>query len=199
MDTYPYDYAYNQYYLSIINDREIVSALRLFLSQGEWDSYVQYTSRVMDRLRKRHDLKPITLSERVFVALSVYDYLGLEFHEKVKDHLGFRSHISYAKTNQILDACPNRLLGHLGIKIPTPSIPKPIQKPAMSITFKTITYINGTDVNTLTEDQLIGFIKRTEAEIADLGSIKTKSKKVDQKIADAEATLGKLVAALDVK
>jgi hypothetical protein len=67
------------------------------------------------------------------------------------------------------------------------------------ITFKTVTYINNNDVMTLTDEQLITYIKAIEREIADLKSVATKSKKIEAKIADAEATLAKVVEVLDSK
>jgi hypothetical protein len=70
---------------------------------------------------------------------------------------------------------------------------------SQQITFKTITYINNSDVTALTDEQLIGFIKAIEREIADLKGVATKSKKIEAKIADAEATLAKVVEVLDNK
>jgi hypothetical protein len=67
------------------------------------------------------------------------------------------------------------------------------------ITFKTVTYINNNDVLSLTDEQLITYIKAIEREIADLKSVATKSKKIEAKIADAEATLAKVVEVLDSK
>jgi hypothetical protein len=67
------------------------------------------------------------------------------------------------------------------------------------ITFKTITYINNADVTALTDEQLIDAIKTIEREIADLKGVTTKSKKIEAKIADAEATLAKVVEVLDAR
>ena len=67
------------------------------------------------------------------------------------------------------------------------------------ITFKTVTYINNADVTALTDEQLIDAIKTIEREIADLKGVTTKSKKIEAKIADAEATLAKVVEVLDAR
>jgi hypothetical protein len=67
------------------------------------------------------------------------------------------------------------------------------------VIFKTVTFINNVDVNTLTEEQLIDAVKTIEREIADLKSVATQSKKIAAKIADAEATLAKVVKVLDAK
>ena len=70
---------------------------------------------------------------------------------------------------------------------------------SQQITFKNVTYINNNDVTALTDEQLIGFIKAIEREIADLKGVTTKSKKIEAKIADAEATLAKVVEVLDAR
>lgn len=67
------------------------------------------------------------------------------------------------------------------------------------ITFKTVTYINNADVTALTDEQLIDAIKTIEREIADLKGVVAKSKKIEAKIADAEATLAKVVEVLDAR
>jgi hypothetical protein len=67
------------------------------------------------------------------------------------------------------------------------------------ITFKTITYINNADVTALSDEQLIDAIKTIEKEIADLKGVTTKSKKIEAKISDAEATLAKVVEVLDAR
>jgi hypothetical protein len=67
------------------------------------------------------------------------------------------------------------------------------------ITFKTVTYINNNDVMSLTDEQLITYIKAIEREIDGLKSVATKSKKIDAKIAEAEGVLAKVVEILDAR
>lgn len=61
------------------------------------------------------------------------------------------------------------------------------------------TYINNVDVTTMSDDQLIDAIKKVEKEIEDLGSVKTKSKKIEAKVSEANETLSKLVTLLDAR
>lgn len=65
--------------------------------------------------------------------------------------------------------------------------------------FVTKSYVFGVDVDTMSEGQLIDSIKKIEAEIADLNTVKTKSKKVASKIEELEAMLAKVVEVLDGK
>jgi hypothetical protein len=74
------------------------------------------------------------------------------------------------------------------------------EKNAMNnIPFITKNYVFGQDVANMTEDQLIAAIKKMEGEIADLKAVKTKSKKIEQMIKDAEDGLAKIVEVLDAK
>ena len=61
------------------------------------------------------------------------------------------------------------------------------------------TYINNVDVTTMSDDQLIDAIKKVEKEIEDLGSVKTKSKKIEAKVSEANETLNTLVTLLDAR
>lgn len=51
----------------------------------------------------------------------------------------------------------------------------------------------------MSDDQLIDAIKKVEKEIEDLGSVKTKSKKIEAKVSEANETLNKLVTLLDAR
>jgi len=76
---------------------------------------------------------------------------------------------------------------------------EPIQENKMSnqITIVNKTLINGVDVTTLSDEQLIDAIKKVEKEIEELKAVKTKSKKIAAKIEDANKTLTTLVELLD--
>ena len=88
----------------------------------------------------------------------------------------------------------------LAAKQPTQSTETPEETDMSNkITFKTVTYINNADVTALTDEQLIDAIKTIEREIADLKGVVAKSKKIEAKIADAEATLAKVVEVLDAR
>lgn len=65
------------------------------------------------------------------------------------------------------------------------------------VPFETVHYVYGTDVATMTDDQLVEAIKQVEAEIAKLGVVKTQSKKIDAKKAELKDMLAKIVETLD--
>lgn len=65
--------------------------------------------------------------------------------------------------------------------------------------FKTISYVYGTPVESLSEAQMIGAIKEVEKEIENLKTVKTKSSKIAAKIKELEAMLASIVTALDGK
>lgn len=64
---------------------------------------------------------------------------------------------------------------------------------------ETITYIYGQDVNAMSEDQLIGAIKRMEAEIEEYKKVKAHSAKIDSRVKDLETAIETATAALDSK
>lgn len=67
------------------------------------------------------------------------------------------------------------------------------------IAFETKTYVFGTDVTTMSEEQLIDSIKKVEKEIDNLKQVKTSSKKIESKIATLESMLTSIVTVLDNK
>jgi len=64
-------------------------------------------------------------------------------------------------------------------------------------TFETKHFINGTDVTSMSEDQMIQAIANGEAEIAKLEALSTKSKTIANKIAAIKATIADIVTHLD--
>jgi hypothetical protein len=63
--------------------------------------------------------------------------------------------------------------------------------------FETRNYVNGTDARNLSDEQLIDAIKKLEAEIAALATVKSKSKAIAKKGAELEAMLASTVELLD--
>lgn len=65
--------------------------------------------------------------------------------------------------------------------------------------FKTVHYIYGVDVSTMSESDLILALKKVEEAMDDLGKIRTSSKKIATLKAELDVMLGKIVEALDAK
>jgi hypothetical protein len=76
---------------------------------------------------------------------------------------------------------------------------QPEEKDTTMIEIKSITYINGTAVEDLTDDQIFGKIAQAEDEIAKLKTIKAKSEKIKAKIAEIQASITGLVEIVDAR
>jgi hypothetical protein len=69
----------------------------------------------------------------------------------------------------------------------------------MAPAFETKSYIFGNEVKNMTEEALIGAIKRVEEQIADLKAVKTKSTKIAANVAKLQEQLASIVAELDAR
>ena len=65
--------------------------------------------------------------------------------------------------------------------------------------FETVHLVNGQNVKTLSDGQLIDAIKGIENAIHQLGSVQTKSTKIDAKIAELEVQKSEIVKILDAR
>lgn len=63
--------------------------------------------------------------------------------------------------------------------------------------FKTINYVYGKATNEMSDAELIDAIRKVEAEIEDLGKIKTESKKIAEKTKQLQEQLKNIIAELD--
>lgn len=73
------------------------------------------------------------------------------------------------------------------------------QKIMNATAFATKHFVYGQDTANMTEEQLIEAIKKIETEIANLGAVKTKSKKIAERTAELETMLAAVVTVLDAK
>lgn len=69
----------------------------------------------------------------------------------------------------------------------------------MTINIKTVVQLNGLDITTYSEGELIRLIETTEAEIQTLEAIKTKPKSVKAAISAANASIMELVTYMNKK
>jgi hypothetical protein len=65
--------------------------------------------------------------------------------------------------------------------------------------FETRHFVFGIDIKSLSDDQLISGIKEVENEIADLKTVKTKSKKITDRISELDGMLKSIVEVLDAR
>jgi len=195
-----FQYCYDQYYLAIVNDGAWYRELRNCLDDGV--SFQMFTKKVdymAEVIRRKHHLEDCNTHHKVYIRLMVLEYMLDKPMIKAKfgnDDI-FCTHISFCHqedmgwlVRDVLDAPATQ---------PTTQ-PETTQENTMaSIEIKNITFINNTDVTTLTDEQLIDAIKKLEAEIADLQAVKTNSTKIKDKIGTLQDTLAKVVAILDAR
>lgn len=78
-----------------------------------------------------------------------------------------------------------------------PQWPCPAKENPVSIKVETKTFVNGTDVKTLTTDQLYGYIATAENEIKKLEGLKNKPRKLQERIDELQNGIDKLIEAVD--
>ena len=65
--------------------------------------------------------------------------------------------------------------------------------------YKTINYVFGTDIKTMSEGDLIQSIRKVEGEISTLKQINTKSKRISAEIEELTQSIEKIVEELDAR
>jgi len=197
-----FQYAHDQYYLAIINDGPLYGKLQKLLRENRFTAFAGVVDDHVESLRIRHSLDKADINDRVYIRLKVIEYLLTPF--EVKQLFEFEpklhnNHVEYCRKQNMMWLI-DRLLGLPVVKPQPTTQPEATQESAMaSIEIKNITYINNTDVTTMTDEQLIDAIKRVENEIVDLRGVVTVSAKIKAKIAGLEETLAKVVAILDAR
>lgn len=180
------DFITTQYIWSLENEQVFVTKARHEVERGnfrQFTGYVQYYTRDL-----RRELQDVPSAVE-------WAYLFTEMWARMGGHTpnyGWHSQDADMHHQQ------RRMLAEHAADQPFQLI-ETTEETNMSnkVIFKTVTFINNADVTGLSEEQLIDAIKTIEREIADLKSVATKSKKIEAKIADAEATLAKVVEVLD--
>lgn len=205
-----FQYAHDQYYLTIVNDGAMYSKLQKLLRESRFTAYCGELDDFIGRLKVKHKLDEASMQDRVYIRLMTIYYLLTQSEAKQLFHSEpklYNSHVSYCQTHNMMWLI-DRLL-RLPVVKPIKATPEAINgqpetQPAQenrmaSIEIKNVTFINNTDVATMTDEQLIDAIKRVENEIVDLRGVITVSTKIKAKIAGLEETLAKVVAILDAR
>lgn len=132
---------------------------------------------------------------------------GASIHSQIDAMCNDGSIIDYKHQNFVLDeACLAKSSFISNDKIAELIQPKPKPKENTMHPFKLITktFVSSADakmqdVTTLTDDEIFDLIAQAEAEIAKLEAIKTKPKKLQQRINDLQAGITEITAYLDAK
>lgn len=184
---------YDQVVLTLVND-------------GDWYRFVRYDSgwanfddfrRASNKWRHNHknrlgDYQNLEVEEVVYVNVVCWEHVneGRRFSQEDAD---------------TVEASSGNLYKYYVHTDNTPAEQQPIKEepimalPNTTLAFQTKHYIYGADVEQMSDAQLIDAIKKIEAEIADLASVKTKSTKVKAKIDELQAMLKSVVEVLDAK
>lgn len=195
-----FEYWHDQYVLPIINDGRWHHQLMVETKSLTLSNFFTKVDDCCFKLSQEFsELRGPAVAEKVYIRLTVLEHLCTpeqvlklcETSEKLRNHIDFCN-------NKDMVWLADRICGH-AINNPQPQ-PEPTQENTMaSIEIKNITFINNTDVTTMTDEQLIDAIKRLENEATDLRGVVTASTKIKAKIAGLEETLAKVVAILDAR
>ena len=187
------DFLTAQYIWALENEHVFVTKAR---HEAERDNFYRFTRLVRDYLYPiRSVLKDILpTAEWAFIYIELWHRMGGAY-----PHAGW--HADNADKYHVSKRLVAEAMAAAKLQTKPTQSTETTEEINMSnkITFKTVTYINNADVTALTDEQLIDAIKTIEREIADLKGVTTKSKKIEAKIADAEATLAKVVEVLDAR
>jgi hypothetical protein len=207
-----------QYIWLLENDAQFLKKAEIYVDSNAFCEFCELICLTTKPLRKKM-LDAFISADFAFLYLEMWQRLdgiapGYSWHSENVNKYRTSRHLLYEKypnNPPISDKSSangnsetDRILPPLPLPLPASlpsSNPQTIQEITMSnqVTFAIVTYINGTPVDSLTEEQLIDAIKKLEAEIKNLKAIETKSKKIDALIAKAEATLAQVVGVLDAR
>lgn len=194
MDQQRKHYLHTQYVLSIINDGHWYEAYGHKLDKPTPTNGVlkDLPAAAVKYVRPiEQDLgDELSIYDRAYIYMAIAAYYGHR-NEAVRDAMPVNGNFRPAMT-RVID-------GTTAPQTPTQQEAAPMNQTNAAVAFDTRHYVFGQDVSNMTEDQLVGAIKRIEAEIADLKSVKTKSAKLAAKVKDLEAMLAKVVEVLDAK
>lgn len=202
LDKYQREHMYNQYVLTIINDGTWYREAYPCWKNNNFDGFRNHTLAFITKTRQdlRHSVR--STDETRFIVLSCWDHL-------IQSNLNRLMTIhdipeqSYINTFErwIHQVKCEAAFGTQPISKPE-SLSETLEDTQMNSTataFETKHFVFGSDISTLSSNQLIDAIKKVEAEIADLKSVKTKSKHITERVKELEDMLGKIVEALDAK
>jgi hypothetical protein len=206
------DYLTAQYVWAIQNDGAWYAKTSRDIRCGRWCQFQRVTNvhitRVYHELGREETALPLTTLHRSFILMLLwkqagggppdrtwqrYDCQDFEFRLEsatmlmaVKDHVDNANQIFERVETNFQDALSTIIEGNIMNQLSTQA-------------FATKHYVYGQDVEALTEAQLIDAIKKIEAEIAQLGEVKTASKKIAAKKTELTEMLAKVVETLDAK
>jgi hypothetical protein len=198
------DFITTQYIWSLENEHVFVTKARNEAERGNFYQFTRLVQLHTQSIRRQLDDVPASV-EWAYIYIELWHRMGghipnYAWHSDNADkyHISKRLLAEHSAARAATNPCAEINISNLQSCV-LASEPKKETPMSKQITFKTITYINNADVTALSDEQLIDAIKTIEKEIADLKGVTTKSKKIEAKISDAEATLAKVVEVLDAR
>jgi hypothetical protein len=164
-------YIHDQYFLAIINDQSMATAVKRRLSDSD-DAMRNWIVQAANKLRRKHALKPLPIRNIQFLIKLIREHYAIDPYETAT---------AIVPTN------------------PTPVPTK--EQPAMSndTAFQTKHFVYGHEIKTLTDTDLITAIKNVEKEIDNLRAVKSESKKITQKIDELDKQRLAIIEQLDAR
>lgn len=205
------DHLVTQYVWAIENDSKVVPGLKEKIRDGHFRDFSAAIRTVILPIRRLIGENDLLVWEVAYIYMETWFRLG-----------GYGKALTTSSGNRVWQECVTSLntvglhytdrgvrsfsaptinpCAEINLSQPQPCVlaePEKEVPVSKKIIIANVTFINNVDVTTMKEDQLIDAIKTIEAEIADLKAVKTKSVKITAKIAEAQATLTKVVEILD--
>ena len=163
-------YVHDQYFLAIINDQPMATAVQRRLTDS--DAMRNWIVWAVNKLRREHELKPLTYRDMDFLIKLIREHY-------TADH--------YETTTTIGSTDPT--------PVPTKEQPAMSNQPA----FQTKHFVYGSDIKMLSDAELIDAIKNVEKEIDNLRAVKSESKKITQKIDELDKQRLAIIEQLDAR
>lgn len=168
----------HQLFIPILNDARFAVELKRWCWNDLVNQFRAAVKQAVFAIQRENDLS-VTIANREAVTIALWEHYQREREEEAERQYQ-RSTLSEPYT---------------------PRPPRSLKKePLMSTkppAFETKHFVNGHDVNNLTDEDLICAIKAVEAEITKLGDVKTESKKIANKIKQLDEQRAAIAQLLD--
>lgn len=201
-------YLYDQYFLAITNDGGWYAIVAPKITAGDAGYFLQQTRQIIGAIAtERGDTAGPR--HRAWLYLQLWDYYNGDI-DCLYNASNEPTRELYRRLRPATQAQPGkptlrisdglRASLHQELQLTTPSAPE--EQPmntASDTAFVTRHYVYGKDVEAMTQAELISAIQRIEGEVNNLSSVKAKSTKIADTIAELNVMRGQVVTILDSK
>lgn len=198
-----------QYILSIQNDGGWYHETKYLLEKGRFHLFIQVTGGAIRSLARELGKSLPSYEERAYIYCTLWDHYDADIVAGIVEASAFSDNnlrnaiidrfnqiLPQQKQSQQEEPMNDNQKARGDITASTVSFGDTTTV-ATTVAFETRHYVYGRDVTSMSEPELISAIRSVEAEIGSLQTVKTKSKKIQAKIAELETMLAQIVAVLD--